>query len=227
MIKFVAAAAVVAVALGACSSATPHASRHLPSPATTPAAGTPVLTGIALHRADLRNVTVPGSACLQTHPIDLHAGVALIADKRGNPTPYQTAGRRYLRLTASLDFITFGHFEAADVSDAAVPLMCDNNGGTADGALLYSLAIFSGRSGSPRFLGLVTPRRQPAGVLPTIIGGDVAGEVRMSPGRLRVVENFYGPNDPTCCMTGRAITTWTHRNGRLAVLSTKVTKNPT
>lgn len=199
-----AAGAALAIVLAGCSSGST-------TPATKPA---------DLHHADLKNVSVPGSACLQSHPIQLRDGKARIADARGNPSPPSGTGARYVNLS-EFGGVTFGDLESADVSDAAVSLTCDNNGGTADGVLLYSLAVFSGRTGHPVLLGLVTPRQQPAHELPTLFG-----DVNLSGGQLTVREFFYGPKDRTCCPTGRAETTWGYRNGALVVLSTKVTTKP-
>ena len=194
-----------------------------PSSISTPAPGSGSLVGIDLHQADLKDVTVPGSACLQSHPLRLRDGKVRIQDSRGYASASGPA-TRYFNLSEWPQTVTYGHFEAPNVSDAAVPLLCDNNGGTADGDLLYSLAIFSGRSGAPRLLGLVTPRQQPPNEPATILGNS-RQDVRMQVGRLTVREYFYGPNDATCCPSGRATTNWGYRNGKLIVLSSKMNKN--
>jgi hypothetical protein len=67
--------------------------------------------------------------------------------------------------------------------------------------LLYSLAVYSGRKGTVHFLGLITPRHQPADVLPTLLT-----DVRMSSGMITVSEFWYRPRDGTCCPSGKSTT---------------------
>jgi hypothetical protein len=147
-------------------------------------------------------------------------GKARISDRRGYPD--HPGGARYFNVLAPLNGIFFGDLEGNGSSDAALPLQCDNNGGTADGQLLFSIGVFSGSGGKRHLLGLITPRVQPKGVHVTIIG-TFSNAVVMTAGRVLVHEIFYGPNDPTCCPSGRAVTTWTYDSGRLRPGPSRIT----
>src|SRR5207248_3942676 len=109
--------------------------------------------------------------------------------------------------------IVYGDFESPGVSDAVVPLACSNNGGTADGQLLFSLAAFSGATGPRNLLHV------------TLIGQTRHGVV-ITPGEVRVTEYFYGPHDGTCCDSGLAMTTWHYRNGTLVASRPVILKQP-
>jgi hypothetical protein len=194
---------LVVAALQACgpaptavpSSSSPAAARPTSAPVTT-AAPTPSAPATAAEGPsgspdrgaaafDWKNITVPGDACLSQAPIKLVNGAALIPDElRGRPVG--GSGPRYDHL-GEFEQPTLGDFEgqasAAVAVDAAVPLGCDNNGGTADGALLYSIAVFSVGSGAPRYVGLITPHQQTAGNLPTLLS-----DVTMTPGLVTITE---------------------------------------
>ncbi|MCW2673839.1 MAG: hypothetical protein JWP14_2428 [Frankiales bacterium] len=167
-------------------------------------------------------MTLPGAVCLQSQQLlQVRDGRVRIRDRRGYPDhPGQVS---YFNLTASMNGIVYGDLEGAGVSDAAVPLACDNNGGTADGQLLFSIAIFSGKGGDRHLIGLVTPRVQPKANHVTIIG-TFDDAVVITPHRLFVQEVFYGTHDPTCCPSGRATTTWTFQLGRLKPAASRVTR---
>ena len=158
-------------------------------------------------------------ACLSRSAIKLVNGVALIPDEqRGHPVG--GSGPKYDHLS-ELGQPTVGDFEAqtatATAVDAAIPLNCDNNGGTADGALLYSIAVFSVGSGAQRFVGLITPHQQTAATLPTLLSN-----VTMTPGLITVTEDWYGPHDPTCCPSGTAQTMWRYAGGSLTYAGTRI-----
>jgi hypothetical protein len=115
----------------------------------------------------------------------------------------------------------YGDVDGDGHDEALVPLWCNNNGGTADGALLYSLAVFTGRAGSVQPIGLITPRQQPPDELPTLLLVS-----RVSPGQIVIDETWYGPKDGTCCPSGTATTTWTYTSGQLEVATSTVTAQP-
>ena len=117
--------------------------------------------------------------------------------------------------------MVYGKFEGGEYDDAALSLDCSNNGGTADGAILYSAAVYSGRTGRATVLGLITPQHQPKDVLPTLLS-----VTRIAPGAITVAEYWYGPYDGTCCPAGRATTTWRLSAGRLVPVTTRVTAVP-
>lgn len=177
-------------------------------------------------------MTAPGAACQSDQPIHLHNegpvgdrpyGTALIPDEQhGYPDPPGAAsGPRYDRLIYS-GAVTYGDFTGDGHDDALVSLNCNNNGGTAAGALLYSLVAYTGGTGTLEYVGLITPRQQPPDERP---GLPNATGVR--PGTIDVEEDWYGPNDPDCCPSGRAMTTWVYADGQIHPGSMKVTAEPT
>ena len=177
-----------------------------------------------MRNADLKDITVPGVACLQQRPLHLHNGGVRIRDRRGLPDRPITTGIRYLNLVEYPCHAWFGDVEEPGVSDAAVPLECDNNAGTADGELLYSLAVFSGRTGRPQLLGSITPRVQHGHEPATLIGGTRRG-VGWQRNELVIKEFFYGPHDGTCCPSGRAESAWILSGGRLRPGHTTITRH--
>src|SRR5882757_9791763 len=133
--------------------------------------------------------------------------MAVWPDRRG---AWQPSGKRTIRLelaTFNKRLFSYGDLEGGNTSDATVGLYCSNNGGMAGGALLYSIAVFSGRDGKPQLLGLLTPQ------VPTVDGATLIDRVRISRGQITWVEAFYGPQDGTCCPSGRATTVWTYAHG--------------
>lgn len=153
---------------------------------------------------------MPGRACFRTGSIRLHRGTAVWPDHRGAWVP--KGKKRVIRLslaTFNKRLFTYGDLEGAGISDATVGLYCSNNGGTAGGALLYSVAIFSGRDGKAHLLGLLTPQVQRLRWAATLID-----RPKISVGKITWTEAFYGRNDGTCCPSGRASTVWTYTNGK-------------
>jgi hypothetical protein len=180
-----------------------------------------IAAGITLRNVHWRSIQVPGVACYRASPIQLHGGQALLPDPiRGNPVDPGGTGPKFDQVIDGFAKVKYGDLER-NRPIAAVILSCNNNGGTADGALLYSVVIYEGWAGKLRALGLITPRIQSAQELPTLL------EVR-SIGRSDVVvaEAFYGPHDGTCCPSGEAVTTWHFSSDRLTVMSTRVVHRP-
>jgi hypothetical protein len=183
-----------------------------------------------VHTVDWNNLVVPGEACLTTGQIQLHEtvtadgrhfGTALVPDEQhGTPDPAGTGtGPKYDRLDTAI--VTYGDVDGDGGDEALLALGCSNNGGTADGALLYSLALYSGSTGSLRYVGLITPQQQPSDARPTLLH-----DPEISSGRIVVQENWYGPTDSTCCPSGTATTTWTYSTEQLRVQTTHVTAEP-
>jgi len=174
-----------------------------------------------LRTVDWNNVAVPGRSCMQARDIRLHNGQALLPDDtHGNPIKPESNGARYDQLVLQTPVI-YGDFEGDGHDDAAVTLDCNNNGGTADGAILYSVAVYSGRTGKATVLGLITPQHQLRDVLPTLLS-----VYAIAPRTITVREYWYGPNDPTCCPKGRATTRWSLSTGKIVPVATKVTASP-
>jgi hypothetical protein len=173
-----------------------------------------------IHQVDWAGVTLPGAACDASQPIRLHHGSAFVT-----PIPRRWSrdvfdGKRGLTVDSAWDAVVFGDLAGSGEDDAGLDVDCNNGGGTADGALLYSWVIFSGHGGRLSVVGVVTPRVQPPDVLPTLL------RIAIAPGKITVHEDFYGPDDETCCSSGRATTTWTYADGALRPGVPAITKHP-
>lgn len=189
---------------------------------SAPASMSPGMTGLDLRTADLKNVDVPGDVCDLPDPVQLRKGAAHLEDPRGWPD-HSLHGKKFINVT---EWKTrFGSFEGPRTSDAVISLICDNNGGTADGQIKFTLGVYSGKSGTPRLLGLITPQLQPKHEHATLLGVAPA-YLRFGPHRITVKEAFYGPHDGTCCPTGRASTTWTYDGQQLTPSSPRVLRHP-
>jgi hypothetical protein len=172
-----------------------------------------------IHKVNWAGVTLPGAACDASKPIHLRHGKAFIT-----PIPRRWSRDRFyskgLTVGSASDAVVFGNLAGSGEDDAGLNVDCNNGGGTADGALLYSWVIFSGRAGRLSVVGVVTPRVQPHEVLPTIL------TIAIAPGKIVAHEYFYGPDDETCCATGRATTTWAYADGALRPGVPVITKHP-
>jgi hypothetical protein len=175
-----------------------------------------------LRTVDWKNVSVPGAACRRSGSIQLRNGSALIPDsKSGHIGQPNSNGPRYDGLDELSPDVTYGDLEGSGHDEAALNLWCNNNGGTAGGAFLYSLVVYSGHSGRLQVVGLITPRQQPPDELPTTLG-----QPKIDVGTVTVPEYWYGARDGTCCPTGRATTTWRYSAGRLEAGQSVVTAKP-
>lgn len=192
----------------------------VPAPAFATTAHTSATRGLDLHRVDWNSASEPGSACFAKGWVRMRHGAARWRnDKLGTPDP-PLDGPNYVNLSVGPVF--YGNLTGDGTSFAAVGLLCDNNGGTADGQLLFSIAVYSGASGHRRLVGLITPRVERPGMHVTIIQS-----LTMRRGRIIVPEYFYGPYDGTCCASGRAISTWIYKSGRLIWHRSVITRQPT
>jgi hypothetical protein len=180
-----------------------------------------VASAIDLHKVDWASVTLPGSVCGASKPIRLHRGSAFITPVPRRFSRDSFPGRRGVTVDTAPDAVIFGDLEGSGSDDAGLAVNCNNGGGTADGALLYAWAIFSGRGGRLSVVGVVTPQVQPAEELPTLI------EVAIRPGKITASESFYGPADATCCSSGRATTIWTYAHRMLLPGVPVITRRPT
>ena len=160
--------------------------------------------------------TMPGAACFTRGNVRLHHGQALIPNAQGHPVVPSSNGGRSDRLelltvgdTGTPD-VTYGALQGPGSVDAAVRLWCNNNGGTADGSGLVSIALYSTQGVRPHLLGLITPRVQPRGELPTLLD-----DPRLSPGHVIVSEKWYRAVDSTCCPSGASTSRWKYSKGQL------------
>jgi hypothetical protein len=169
-----------------------------------------------LHRVNWRDITLPGAACDGASSIRLHDGEGLLS-----PIPSKWVGddfrdRHGVTVDASLPI--YGDLFGSGADVAAIDVSCNNGGGTADSALLYSLVIFRARGGHLSVVGVIKPLVQPPEVLPTLIG------ISIHRGSITANEAFYGPEDATCCSTGRATTRWVYSGGTLRAGTPVITK---
>ncbi|HEX4035232.1 MAG TPA: hypothetical protein VHX66_12390 [Solirubrobacteraceae bacterium] len=170
-----------------------------------------------LHHVSWSSVMLPGATCGSSRPIQLHRlrGARNVESTAFfSPIPKRWArddfyGKRGVSVDAGWDPVVYGDLADSGHDDAGLVFDCNNGGGTADGVLLEGWVIFSGSAGRLTVVGIVTPRVQPANVLPTL------EEISITPGKIVAHEVFYGPDDPTAGGSGRATTVWTYAHGRL------------
>lgn len=194
---------------------------HEGSPKVTPTTEQSHQGTLDLHGVDWNDVAVPGRSCLHANDIRLHHGHALLRDNtKGHPIKPGSNGVRYDQLVLNGP-VVYGDFEGDAHGDAAVPLDCNNNGGTADGDILNSVAVYSGRTGKLHYLGLITAQHQRRNVLPTLLS--IRSVAR---GALTVQESWYGSDDMTCCPKGKATTRWTMSAGKVVPVEARVTASP-
>ena len=184
--------------------------------------GHPALAASAfdIHRVDWASVTLPGAVCGASHPIRLHHGSAFITPVPRRFSRDSFPDKRGVTVDSGWDAVVFGDLAGSGHDDAALTVNCNNGGGTADGVLLYSWVIFSGRGGRLSVVAIVAPQVQPSEELPTLIG------ITIRPGRITAKEFFYGPADATCCSSGRATTIWTYAHRTLRPGVPVITRRP-
>jgi len=72
------------------------------------------------------------------------------------------------------------------VDTAALVVGCNNGGGTADGYLAYAQVVYMSVGSSLKVIGVVTPRVQRSGQLPTLL------TVKIERGKIIAHEAWYG-----------------------------------
>ena len=95
-------------------------------------------------------------------PIRLHHGRAFVTPIPRRWSRDSFYGKRGVTVDSGRNAVVFGDFAGSGEDDAGLNVDCNNGGGTADGALLYSWVIFSGSGGRLSAVGVVTPQVQPA-----------------------------------------------------------------
>jgi hypothetical protein len=179
-------------------------------------------TTLPLQAVGWQNETLPGAACKASSPIRLHNHVSQISHTGFADVNSSGSNRDLVQVAAAYD-VTYGQLGGVGPA-AAVDVVCSNNGGTADGQIRFADVVFSGSATSVRPVGLITPRQPHSSNVSHV---PLLGKVKWVNGRIVVAEYWYGPNDPTCCASGRATTTWADRAGKLTAVGTAVTKRPT
>lgn len=203
---------VLMAACGGPSKEPTAAATRVASPTTM--ASRPTTRPADLRAVDWGDVTVPGKLCFQSSPIQLHKGGAQLVDPvHGLPDPGST-GPSYVDIVDNYAAVRYLDLDPG-VPAAFVSVDCNNNGGTADGVILYAIVVYRGSHGHLDLVGTLTPRVQPADELPTLLGVQ-----RVTPGRISVSESWYRPNDGTCCPSGNATSTWGYSQGRIYPIGT-------
>ena len=161
---------------------------------------------IDLHRVNWKAASVPGRVCGLRRGVRLRAGKAHVSSR--------------LEVDAGWHRVVYGDLDGANGDEAGLSVACTNGGGTADSVLSYAVVVFRAGTSSAVPIGILRPRHQAPQLLPTLLEVDID--------RHRVVgrEAFYGPNDGTCCPSGRARTVWTYRHRTFRVATSRVTKKP-
>jgi len=171
-----------------------------------------------LHKVDWANATLPGAVCGAPHPIHLHQNKGFVS-----PIPHRFSHDDFYSqrgVDVGSGPVVYGDLAGNHHDNAGLQVVCTNGGGTADGQLLWSWVIFSGRGARLSVLAVVFPRVQLPKEMPTLL------QIAMRPGKLTAHEYFYGPYDGTCCSTGRATTIWTYTHGTLVPGVPVITKEP-
>ncbi len=190
----------------------------------------------AIHAYNWAGVTAPGAACFSSAPIHLKAetttdstgaatttGSALIPnDTVGHPSNVAAGGPGYVHLFVDPKAVAYGDLDGTGGDEAAVVFLCDNNGGTASGALLMTVGIYRTEGADVSLIELVKPGGEPLG------DGrpPLAKVITLSPGKLVIDVLFFGPIDQTSTPSGRARTTWTYADGHLSAGSTIILHAP-
>lgn len=167
-----------------------------------------------IHKADWAEVSVPGSVCGASHPIRLHKGRAVVDSPRWPSWPR-------VSVYAGWNPVVYGNLDGVGQDEAALIVGCSNGGGTAAGYLAYAQVIFTTAGKSLRVIGVVTPQQpRKANRLPTLL------TVKIRRGKVIAREAWYGPNDGTCCPSGRTTTVWTYSHGVLRAGAPTITQRP-
>jgi hypothetical protein len=179
-------------------------------------------TTLPLQAVGWQNETLPGAACNANSPIRLHNHVAQIAHTGFGDVNSFGSDPDLVRVTAAYD-VTYGQLGGVGPA-VGVDVVCSNNGGTADGQIRFADVVFSGSATRVRPVGLITPQQPHRSGVSHV---PLLGKVKWVDRRIVVAEYWYGRNDPTCCPSGRATTTWAYHTGKLMAVRTVITKRPT
>lgn len=162
-----------------------------------PAASVTQITAVT---PDWNNVEVPGEFCSVPGNVMLRDSEAITTSTQWGRVHLATDGHPLL-----------GHLVGKGTTQVALDVWCDNGGGTADGQLAEEYVIFDRDQGEARVLGYITPQEQPP-------NGDhvtIFADITMTTGTITAHEQWYEPDDDTCCPSGTATTIWKYRNGKM------------
>jgi hypothetical protein len=155
-----------------------------------------------LRQLDWSKVQLPGAACGSSRPIRI--------DKSGyglGTTIHPDVDLLWWNpvVVSEETPVLGGH------NEAALTVVCSNDGGTADGQLAFSVVVFQAQGHVLRVLGILRPH---AALNPYLGHVPLVGFPKFHGNAISVAETWYGSSDGTCCGSGRASTLWTYREGR-------------
>ncbi|MGH3374731.1 MAG: WD40 repeat domain-containing protein [Actinoallomurus sp.] len=174
------------------------------APRQSPSAGAALVN---MKRYDWANAELPAPFCSISGTVRFKNKEATAPSSRWGRVHLSQYGKVYYG-----DLLGNGH------PVAAIPLQCDNGGGTGDAEIAAADIIVDGSSGKITLIGAVTPQ-QPSATVTTNIG-----KVEITRGRMTVHEIWYRPADFTCCASGTAVTDWTYTDGKLIPGSPHITE---
>jgi hypothetical protein len=154
-----------------------------------------------LHLLDWSQVPLPGAVCGSSRPIWREGGYvgALI-----RPDVDLLWWNRVVVSVATREPVFGGR------NEAALTVVCANDGGTADAQLAFSVVVFQAKGHTLRVLGILRPN---APLNPYLGHVPLVGDPKFRGDAISVTETWYGAQDGTCCGSGRATTVWTYRRG--------------
>jgi hypothetical protein len=168
-----------------------------------------------LHAVRWKEVVLPGAACGASRPIRLRRQRRVFVHSALEPwwplVEVYTLG------------VSYGDLDGDGRDEAAVRVVCSNGGGTGGGQLGFTAVVLAARGNELNVVGIITPQ-QP--LLPGAVNVPILGRIGLRPGRLIVQEAWYGPNDGTCCASGRATTLWKYTRSSLHPSVTSVQRPP-
>ncbi|MFF2124283.1 hypothetical protein ACFVW1_02570 [Streptomyces olivochromogenes] len=173
-----------------------------PSPAS-PAAEVPTAAAPGKVPKDLRDLdwahtAVPGDFCDVPGLITFTSGEALAQSR--------TYGKVHTEHRPAE--VVYGNVLGDSRVEAALLVGCDNNGGTGSGRIVWAYLVFASEQDKLKVIGVLTPQQAPPSS-----GASEFEKVQLTAGRVTAFEKWHRDTDPSCCPSGRAVTTWTPRAG--------------
>ncbi|GGV56899.1 hypothetical protein GCM10010294_03040 [Streptomyces griseoloalbus] len=99
--------------------------------------------------------------------------------------------------------VVYGNVLGDSRVEAALLVGCDTGGETAGGRLAWAYLVFTSEEHELRLVGTITPQQYLGGHASAFDG------IELDSGRVTAHESWHRKNDPTCCPSGKAVTTWT------------------
>lgn len=161
-----------------------------------PASASPALE---LRGVNWANAVIPGQFCGIPGTVRLRAARATASSARWGQVQFYEDTR-----------VIYGNLGGDVQQIAAVPVMCTNGVGTAEGQLVDAYVIFTGSGGKLTAIGAITPQKQDADEVHVPLFSGLS----ISNGTITAREDWYRPTNETCCPTGKATTVWTYKSGQ-------------